>query len=31
MSTIDLEVIVEAADRAGVGVTVDMEQFEYRA
>ncbi len=25
-----LEAIVEAADRAGVGVTVDMEQFEYR-
>ena len=25
-----LDAIVEAADRAGVGVTVDMEQFEYR-
>ena len=25
-----LEAIVETADRAGVGVTVDMEQFEYR-
>ena len=25
-----LEAIVEAADHAGVGVTVDMEQFEYR-
>ena len=25
-----LEAILEAADRAGVGVTVDMEQFEYR-
>lgn len=25
-----LEAIVESADRAGVGVTVDMEQFEYR-
>ena len=25
-----LEAIVEAAERAGVGVTVDMEQFEYR-
>ncbi len=25
-----LEAIVGAADRAGVGVTVDMEQFEYR-